>query len=170
MTNESKAKQFISTLENDGFYAECPACEETVRLKDCDLFHLNSFPNGAREVFDGLKREQRERADELIARRKSICATSEIGAQSVNMGLILERLAPCMASFPFERSDCRSLFDPIDYLIFEGLSAKGVVSKIVFMEIKTGGASLKPSQKQIRSLVQSKKVSLAIYKRKQIDE
>ncbi len=170
MTNESKAKQFIRSLENDGFYAECPACEETVRLRECGLFHLNSFPDVAREVFDGLKGEQRERADELTARRKSICATSEIGAQSVNMGLILERLAPCMESFRFEKSDCRSLFDPIDYIVFEGLSTKGVVSKILFMEIKTGGASLKPSQKQIRSLVQSKKVSLAVYKRKQSDE
>ncbi len=170
MTNESKAKQFISTLENDGFYAECPACEGTVRLKECGLFHLNSFPNGAREVFDGLKREQRERADELTSRRKSICATSEIGAQAVNTGLILERLAPCMPSFRFERGDCRSLFDPIDYLIFEGLSTKGVVSKILFMEIKTGGSSLKPSQKQIRSLVHSKKVSVAVYERKHSNE
>lgn len=170
MANESKVKQFIGTLENDGFYAECPACEENVKLKECGLFYLNSFSDNAREAFDRLKHEQRSRADELTARRKSICITSEIGAQSVNMGLILERLAPCMASFRFERSDCRSLFDPIDYLIFEGLSTKGVVSKILFMEIKTGGASLKPSQKQIRSLVQSKKVSLAIYKRKQSDE
>ncbi len=167
MRNESKAKQFIRALETDGFYAECPACEETIKLKDSGLFYLDSFSDTAREVFSGLKREQRERADELTARRKSICVTSEVGAQTVNMGLILERLAPCMASFRFERSDCRSLFDPIDYLIFEGLSTKGVVSKILFMEIKTGGSSLKPSQKQIRSLVQSKKVSLAVYERKQ---
>jgi len=167
MTNESKAKQFIRALETDGVYAECPACEDTIKLKDAGLFYLDSFSDTAREVSSVLKREQRERADELTARRKSICATSEVGAQTVNMGLILERLAPRMASFRFERSDCRSLFDPIDYLIFEGLSTKGVVSKIFFMEIKTGGSSLKPSQKQIRSLVQSKKVSLAVYERAQ---
>lgn len=170
MTNESKAKQFIRALENDGFYAECPACEETIRLKDSGLFYLDSFSDTAREVFSGLKREQRERADELTARRKSISATSEVGAQTVNTGLILERLAPCMPSFRFERGDCRSLFDPIDYLIFEGLSTKGVVSKILFMEVKTGGSSLKPSQKEIRSLVHSKKVSVAVYERKQSNE
>lgn len=170
MTDESKAKEFIRALENDGFYAECPACEETTKLKECSLFYLNSFPNDARDVFEGLKLKQRERADELACRRKSISATSELGAQAVNIGLVLERLAPCMDSFRFDRGDCRSLFDPIDYLIFEGLSTRGKVSKIIFMEIKTGGASLKPVQKQVRSLVRSKKVSLAVYKRERNDE
>src|SRR5260370_18665006 len=164
MTNESKAKQCIRSIENDGFYGECPACEETVRLRECGLFHLNSFPDVAREVFDGLKGEQRERADELTARRKSICATSEIGAQSVNMGLILERLAPCMESFRFEKSDCRSLFDPIDYIVFEGLSTKGVVSKILFMEIKTGGGRLKPGQKRHTCLPQCKQMKIDSFK------
>lgn len=164
MNKQSKAEEIIDVLEKRGFYAECPSCEERIRLKDSRLFYLDSFPDKAKEVYERLKGEQRERAAELTSRRRSISATSETGAQSVNMGLILERLAPCMGSFRFERSDCRSLFDPIDYLIFEGLSTKGLVSKIVFMEIKTGASSLKSTQKQIRSLVRSKKVSLAIYK------
>ena len=82
----------------------------------------------------------------------------------MNMGLILERLAPCMGTFRFERSDCRSLFDPIDYLIFEGLSEKDAVSRILFMEVKTGESPLKPTQRQIRSLVRSKRVSMSVYK------
>jgi predicted Holliday junction resolvase-like endonuclease len=43
-----------------------------------------------------------------------------------------------MRDFSFDRNDCRSLFDPIDYIIFEGLSKKNSVSKILFTEIKTG--------------------------------
>jgi predicted Holliday junction resolvase-like endonuclease len=54
--------------------------------------------------------------------------------------------------------DCRSLFNPIDYIIFDGLS-KGNVEKIVFSDIKTGEYSrLTGSQPQIRQLVQKKKV------------
>jgi predicted Holliday junction resolvase-like endonuclease len=163
MNKKSKAKDIIQVLENRGFYAECPACEEPIKLKDCELFYLGEFADGAREVYERLKREQRERAAELAARRKEISASSETGAQSVNMGLILERLAPSMGTFRFDRNDCRSLFDPIDYLIFEGLSEKETVSRILFMEVKTGGSSLKPTQKQIRSLVRSKKVSISLY-------
>jgi predicted Holliday junction resolvase-like endonuclease len=71
-----------------------------------------------------------------------------------------------MGTFRFNRNDCRSLFDPIDYLIFEGLSEKETVSRILFMEVKTGGSALKSTQKQIRSLVRSKKVSMSVYEPK----
>jgi predicted Holliday junction resolvase-like endonuclease len=163
MNKKSKAMDIIQVLKSRGFYADCPACEETIKLKDCGLFYLDGFTDDARNVYDTLKQEQRDRTIELATRRKRISTGSEIGAHAVNAGLILERLAPCMSSFRFERSDCRSLFDPIDYLIFEGLSAKGVVSKILFMEIKTGKSPLKPTQKQIRSIVRSKNVSMTVY-------
>ena len=164
MNTRAKANDIIKMLEQRGFYAECPACEETVKLKDCELFYLDEFTDSARSVYERLRREQAERATELAGRRKQITSSSQAGAQAVNTGLILERLAPCMGSFRFDRSDCRSLFDPIDYLIFEGLSTKDRVSKILFMEIKTGGSPLKPVQKQVRSLVLSKQVSVTIYK------
>lgn len=163
MNERSKANDIIQLLGNRGFYAECPACEEPIRLKDCGLFYLDEFTKGAKEVYDELKQEQSQRASELAARRKRISTSSEVGAQAVNTGLILERLAPCMGAFRFEKNDCRSLFDPIDYLIFEGLSEKEAVSRIIFMEVKTGGSPLKPTQRQIRSLVRSKKVSMSVY-------
>ena len=164
MNKKSKARNIIRALEKDGFYAECPSCAGKINLKDCGLFYLDEFTESARGVYERLKEEQDQRAVDLRARRTKISVSSQVGAQAVNTGLILERLAPCMDSFRFERTDCRSLFDPIDYLIFEGLTEKNVVSRILFMEIKTGRASLKNVQKKIKSLVESKKVSWAVYK------
>ncbi len=68
-----------------------------------------------------------------------------------------------MKDFCFEKNDCRSLFDPIDYVIFEGLTQKGKVSKILFVDIKTGKASLSGRQKTIRNLVEDKKVTWDTY-------
>ncbi|MFH1620033.1 MAG: Holliday junction resolvase-like protein [bacterium] len=77
---------------------------------------------------------------------------------------MLERLAPAMKSFRFNRNDCRSLFDPIDYIIFEGLSKNGTVSRLLFADIKTGKARLSGGQKKIRELVERKKVDIDYYK------
>lgn len=68
-----------------------------------------------------------------------------------------------MKGFCFEKNDCRSLFDPIDYVIFEGLTKKTSVSKILFVDIKTGKANLTGKQKEIRRLVQDKKVTWDTY-------
>ncbi len=164
MQEKQKANEIIDILEDRGFYAECPCCEEPVRLSECGLFYLDQFTPEAKEVHEALRLGLDERSVELKNRKKQISTKSELGAKSVNIGFILERLAPTMDNFRFERNDCRSLFDPIDYVIFEGLSRKGAVSRIIFSDIKTGGSPLKANQKEIRALVEAKKVSILKYK------
>jgi predicted Holliday junction resolvase-like endonuclease len=58
------------------------------------------------------------------------------------------------------------LFDPIDYVIFEGLCQRGIVSRIIFADIKTGSGSLSRRQREIRDLVNSKKVEFDTYEAK----
>ena len=158
-----KAREIIRTLQEKGFYAECPCCGEPVRLRDCGLFYLDEFTPEAKQIYSQLKADLAMRAKEIGQRKEQISTRSELGAKAVNIGFILERLAPSMSTFRFARNDCRSLFDPIDYVIFEGLSEKGAVSNIVFADIKTGAATLQPHQREIRSLVQARKVQLETY-------
>ena len=73
-------------------------------------------------------------------------------------------VAPALEQFRFEKNDCRSLFDPIDYVIFEGLHKTGKVQKIIFTDIKSGSANLKARQKSIKKLVQEKKLEFKTYK------
>jgi predicted Holliday junction resolvase-like endonuclease len=166
MNDRQLAKEIIRTLEDEGFYAECSCCEESVSLKDCDLFYLDDFSDTGRTVYEQYRSELNERRNELCDRRKYMSQSSEMGAYATNMGLILERLAPALGTFRHECSDCRSLFDPIDYVIFEGLCQKGVVSKIIFADIKTGNASLSRRQREIRDLVNHKKVEFDTYEAK----
>ena len=78
---------------------------------------------------------------------------------------MLERIAPSLDGFKFEQNDCRSLFDPIDYVIFEGLTKKGKVDKIIIVDIKSGNARLSGKQRKIKELVNDKKVEFKTYKR-----
>jgi len=158
--------KLIDSLSKDNFYAECPCCRESFALKDTGLFYLDDFSSEAGELYNQKICELKDRRKELRERRRKISKTSKVGAKAVNIGKILERLAPCMETFPFNRNDCRSLFDPIDYVIFEGLSKEGRVKKILFTDIKTGRYSrLSGKQKEIRTLVENKKVIWDIYKR-----
>ena len=56
------------------------------------------------------------------------------------------------------------MFDPIDYVIFEGLSEKQKVDKIIFVDIKSGGARLTQKQKKIKQVVEDKNVGFKTYK------
>jgi len=164
MSLSKKAKDIIRTLETEDFYIQCPCCDEPVPLRKAGLFYLDEFTADAKEVYHELKQALKDREKELKEQRKAIPQKSQVGAKAVNIGFILERLAPTMQGFRFDRNDCRSLFDPIDYVIFEGLSKKGAVSKIVFSDIKTGAAKLSKKQKEIKTLVEKKKIGWDTYK------
>ncbi len=166
MNDARFAHQIIRALEDGGFYVECPCCEENVLLRDCDLFYLDDFSEKGQEIYGLYLGELQQRRSDLRERRKHISESSEIQARATNIGFILERLAPSLSTFRFECGDCRSLFDPIDYLIFEGLSQKGLVTRIIFADIKTGNATLSLKQREIRSLVTSKKVEFDTYEAK----
>jgi predicted Holliday junction resolvase-like endonuclease len=158
------AKQIIHTLSNERFFAICSCCQEQIRLRDAHLFHLDNFTPEADKVYEERIAQLRAQAKELREERKNISNRSEVGAKSINIGFILERLAPAMKSFRFNTNDCRSLFDPIDYVIFEGLSSKGKVERILFADIKTGNARLNDHQKRIRSVIEKKRLLWDVYK------
>jgi predicted Holliday junction resolvase-like endonuclease len=163
MNLAKEAHEVIRTLESSRSYAQCPCCEEPIFLKDAGLFYLDDFSPDADKLYQQLLQDLKGRKKGLQARREAIPRISEGGAKAVNIGFILERIAPSMNDFPFDRNDCRSLFDPIDYVIFEGLNKKGSVTKILFADIKTGGAQLRPRQKEIRDLVERKRVVWETY-------
>jgi predicted Holliday junction resolvase-like endonuclease len=165
MNLTKEAKEIIRTLEENRFYAECPCCGEPILLKDAGLFYLDDFSPGADKLYQQKLKECKVREKEIREERKAISRRSETATTTINIGFILERIAPSMEDFRFDRNDCRSLFDPIDYIIFEGLSKKNSVSKILFTEIKTGKARLNDHQKEIRALVERKQVTWDTYKK-----
>ncbi len=154
MNLTKEAKEIIRTLEENRFYVECPCCGEPILLKDAGLFYLDDFSPEAQELYKQHLDELKEQEEGIRERRKEISRGSKVKATAVNIGFILERITPCMKDFCFEKNGCRSLFDPIDYVIFEGLPRKGSVSKILFVDIKTGKSNLTGRQKEIRDLVE----------------
>ncbi len=72
-------------------------------------------------------------------------------------GKTLEKLIPFLDRFPYNSHDLRWLGDPIDFIIFDGYSKKSP-EQIVFCEVKSGQSNLTKSQREIKELIEKKKV------------
>jgi predicted Holliday junction resolvase-like endonuclease len=118
--NENELDQIMVELNSGEFHIECPSCNEDINLQQSGLFYLDNFTEEAKIVYKLKLQEQKERRAFLKKKKGDIPKKSEVGAKAVNLGFLLERLAPTLDGFTFERNDCRSMFDPIDYVIFEG--------------------------------------------------
>ncbi|HVP96212.1 Holliday junction resolvase-like protein [Methanoregula sp.] len=110
--------------------------------------------------------EQRYRAELERWKAESV---AEIRKDSVNRsrstlkGKIAEQMAPLLPSFGYLPADARFIGSPVDYIIFDGLSAvadeNGSAIRIVFMDVKHGSASLTRTQRVIKKAVEERSVA-----------
>lgn len=80
--------------------------------------------------------------DKLLSQKKS---------SEVRLGQISEQLAPFLDGFSYDTRNTKFLGQPIDLIAFEP-------DRVVFIEVKTGGAQLSPKQKHIKELIQNHQV------------
>jgi predicted Holliday junction resolvase-like endonuclease len=132
------------------------------------MFYVGDpVPAKARKVLDEWEAGLEERRKGLHEARCRLTERSETATVSVNIGKILEKVAPAMRGFDMDCRDLRPLFEPIDYVAFNGLaSGNGRVDSVLFFDVKTGGAQLTLAQRQIRDAVERGKVHWATYKGK----
>ena len=72
-------------------------------------------------------------------------------SQAVKYGQLTEQFIPFIESFPYDPQQFRFLGNPIDGVLFDE-------DAILFCEFKTGSSQLNQRQKQIKQLVENKKV------------
>ena len=99
----------------------------------------------------------------LIWRLRYSAAIREDAVQrslAVTAGKVHEQLVPYLPEFGFNPKDARFLGSPVDLVVFDGLSA-GDVRRVVFLEVKTGGAPLTACERQVRAVIEAREVAWA---------
>ena len=141
----------------------CPSCEESFRLKDSHLFYSDNFTPEAQSTRAQLVESLSELKLEYELLKKRILQGAPKKSLEVIFGQVAEKVAPVMPKFPFDINDCRFLGDPIDYVIFSGVSSESHVYRIVFADVKTGEAKLNPHQKQTREALENGRMTIRLY-------
>ena len=78
--------------------------------------------------------------------------------RSVVKGKAWEQIAPYLPEFEYNPADARFLGDPVDYIVFSGMSDDREI-EVVVIDIKTGKAQLKANQRRIRDAIKVGRVS-----------
>ena len=144
-------------------YTQCPSCGEEFQLSKAGLFDATQpLPPKALAHLADQKAELTQTRAELKKRKLRADTRPELSAISSITGKVLEKIAPSLPGFPVTPGDCRALFEPIDYVVFKGLTAKSKVDALIFVDVKSGKARLGPDQRQIKKVVESQKVRLHV--------
>lgn len=140
----------------------CPHCDEEFPMANWTLFYGKYFPKHAEEAIEQLRSRPEEIKGQYFDLKRDLTVrTAEISIR-VKMGQVLEQIVPALPSFPYRRGDCRSLFKPIDYLVFEGLTSSNV-DFIHFIDIKTGRAGMNDHERDVERVIEKQRVEFVRY-------
>lgn len=154
--------QLIKELKTSNLFAECP-CGEEFAISDTFLFDgTKPFPKEAIEIQTELQKDLDEQKKLLAKQIKQITEKTAKTTAAVNIGKSLEKILPIAKDFKWVVPDTKVLGDPIDLLIFNGLST-GKVDSLSFVEVKSGAARLNGHQKSIRDAIADHKVSYGVF-------
>jgi predicted Holliday junction resolvase-like endonuclease len=84
-------------------------------------------------------------------------------SQSVILGSVYEKILPFLPGFPYSPKDMVFIGKGFDYLVLDGIS-EGNLKRVVFLEVKTGTSKLNANERQVRSVVESRKVAFEEYR------
>lgn len=159
-----EVQEVLDELSEDPRYMGiCPSCEESFRLKDSHLFYSDNLTPEAQWTRAQLIESLAELKLDYELLKKRILQGAPKKSLEVIFGQVAEKVAPVMPRFPYDINDCRFLGDPIDYVIFSGLSSDSHVNQIVFADVKTGEAKLNPHQKQAKEALESGRITVRLY-------
>ena len=78
-------------------------------------------------------------------------------SKAITRGQIYEQFATYFPEFDFNPKDAQFLGKPVDFVVFDGLD-EGELRRIVFVEVKTGGAELSTRERRIRDAIRRGRV------------
>lgn len=133
------AELLVSRLEIADMYAN-----DNERIARAIELYTSREEESQQEIKDSLRELRTERREKPKRVKRATV--------SVNIGKIVEKIVPSFGGFPYQRGDCRALFEPIDYVIFNGLCRNNPVS-IEIVDVKTGNAQLGQREREIRDAI-----------------
>lgn len=114
------------------------------------------------------KQELEKTIEEAKLAEEKIRKESLEASRNTIRGQVSEEIIPLSKNFPHSLSDCKFFGQPIDYIVFDGLSdyrdGKDRQISIVFADVKTGNAKLSKVQRGIREAIGNGRVRFETWK------
>lgn len=125
--------------ESRHIFSICPECGIVHRLSQLQLSSKGRYKA---DWLDEMERERNkldERKERLEERARELRLRAKEQAERRELPRLLRRTAPMFVKHRIDPRDVRTLFDPVEFVIFEGMNSDDGIQGVTF--IKIGGAS-----------------------------
>lgn len=153
-----EANTFISIFKAQrNIFGLCPLCGGIFRLSDTKISYRRKFPIDWYDklLAEGEKIDENERT--LEEELKDIRKKATERARRVLLPKLLRKVDPLFTSLGYFPQDVKAIFDPIDFVIFDGMNRAEEVKRIVFMDQQTENRGQRIIQKSIEKTIEKER-------------
>jgi predicted Holliday junction resolvase-like endonuclease len=135
----------------------CPLCGEIFRLSDIKISYRRKFPV---DWYDELLAEEEkiaERESKLEEKLEGIREKATEHARRVLLPKLLRKVDPLFTSLGYFPQDVKAIFDPIDFVVFDGMNRAEKVKRVVFMDQQTENREQRMIQKSMEKTIEKER-------------
>ncbi len=124
----------------------CPVCGEIYRLSELKLFYQGK---AKRTWLDEIRDEETriEHLEEKLEEEKEKIKEKAQEKARRELPKLLKKTVPVICKHGYYPQDVKALFDPVDFVIFDGMNLKEKVKRVVFFD--------GPPQNKVRERIQN---------------
>lgn len=152
------ASAFIGLFKAQrNIFGICPSCGEIFRLSDIKISYRRRFPADWHDKLLAEEERISDKEDELEERLAEIREKATEHARKVLLPRLLRKVDPLFTKLGYFPQDVKAIFDPIDFVVFDGMNRTEKVKRIVFMDHETEDMGQRAIQKSIERTIDKEK-------------
>lgn len=124
-------------------FSICPDCGEVHRLSNLSLAKKGKHEPDWLDEIEGKQLKVVEALEEMEAKKKALQAEARNRAEMEQLPKLLEHAAPAFVGAKIDPRDVRVLFDPVEFIVFEGMNTKDGVQGVSLLHLGRKGLLLR---------------------------
>jgi predicted Holliday junction resolvase-like endonuclease len=146
---------FFETQRN--IFGVCPHCQTLFRLSDIKVSYQRRF---SEDWFDKLQSQQEKVEEEQMKLQETlqeIRRRTVERSRKVHLPRMLRQADPVFTPLGYYPQDVKAIFDPLDFVIFDGMNLHENVKRIVFVDEQTTNSEIRRVQSSIETAIRKDK-------------
>ena len=146
----------VSTLirEQRHIFGVCPHCADLFRLVDIHVSYTSKYVPDWLDKINKKHEELEEKMSDLKDRERELKDKAIEKVKSKELPKRLKKIVPSLVDSGFNPQDVKTLFHPVDFVVFDGMS-EGEVKRIVFLDHSNIDGNRKVLQQMIGGVIKT---------------
>jgi predicted Holliday junction resolvase-like endonuclease len=130
----------------------CPHCKRIHRLSEIKLSYRGKFRRTWLDDLEAREIKQDNAEDRFKENKKEIQRKAQEKGRK-QLPKILKRCAPVICRYGYFPQDVKALFDPVDFVVFDGMNLKENVNQVVLFDGPAFDKRREKAQDSIRKVI-----------------